>query len=221
MTAIDTVLFDLDGTLLDTAQDLGRALNNLLHKRALPAIPLEKIRPSAGRGSRGLLKLGLDVKDNDERFVPLAEQFLIEYEKHLLDTTVLFAGMEEVLAFLEKNNLTWGIVTNKPEKYTFKILEGLQLMQRAKCIISGDSLANRKPHPEPILHACKLLGKKPEQCLYVGDSHIDIIASKAAGTTALAALYGYIPAEENPKTWNADGYIHHPVELISWIEESN
>ncbi len=214
---IHAILFDLDGTLLDTAPDLGQALNKLLEEYQLPVISLEKFRPFAGHGSRGLLKLGFNIDEHDSRYVALSEKLLGYYQQLLLNTTRLFPGMDDVLIFLEKNNIPWGIVTNKPERFTHKILAGLQLTQRAKCIISGDSLKNRKPHPEPILHACKLLQKKPQHCLYIGDSESDVIASKAAGVNCLTALYGYIPAGENPKTWQADGYIQQPLDLMHWV----
>ena len=215
MTTTQAILFDLDGTLLDTAEDLGQALNDILTGLALPILPLTKIRPAAGRGCKGLLKLGLNVEEHDPRYPELCEQLLNFYEENLLNTTQLFSGMEEVLNYLEARDIPWGIVTNKPEKYTTKILKGLQLTERAHCVISGDSLPKRKPHPEPILHACKLLQIAPQHCLYVGDSEVDIIASKAAGMPVVAALYGYIPLEENPQLWNADGYVHRPVEIIN------
>lgn len=217
MKTTQAILFDLDGTLLDTAGDLGNALNSILQNHALPALPLTKIRPSAGRGCKGLLKLGLNVEEHDPRYPKLCEQLLNFYEDSLLHTTQLFPGMEKVLNHLEVHAIPWSIVTNKPEKYTLKILNGLKLAERAHCIISGDSLPNRKPHPEPILHACKLLQTEPQHCLYVGDSEVDIIASKAAGMPVIAALYGYIPHEENPHLWNADGYIHQPVEIMNWL----
>lgn len=217
MSPINAVLFDLDGTLLDTASDLGQALNQLLTEYKLPSLPVEKIRPVAGHGCRGLLKVGFNIDEHHSRYADLCEKLLMYYHQCLLNTTQLFPGMEDVLIYLEKNHIPWGIVTNKPERFTHTILTGLQLTQRAKCIISGDSLKNRKPHPEPILHACKLLHKNPNQCLYIGDSESDIIASKAAGTMSLTALYGYIPAGVNPHAWGADGYIKQPVEIMNWF----
>jgi phosphoglycolate phosphatase len=217
MNTINGVLFDLDGTLLDTAGDLGRALNQLLREHDLPIIPLETIRPEAGRGCLGLLKLGMNVDPDDSRYPALAKQLLVWYQKYLLDTTTLFPGMRETLDYLDKNAISWGIVTNKPARYTDPLVQHLQLDKRAACVISGDTLENRKPHPEPLLHACQLMQIKPENCLYVGDSAIDIEACKAAGTSSLAALYGYIPANENPLSWGADGWIHHASEIIPWL----
>jgi len=217
--AINAVLFDLDGTLLDTAADLAHALNNLRKVRQLPLIPLEKIRPEAGRGCQGLLKMGFDMDMSHPDYDSFSEELLNYYHSHLCDNTDLFTGMPEVLTYLEQHAIPWGIVTNKPQRFTQQLVEHIPALSKTNCIISGDSLTNRKPHPEPILHACALLKQKPQDCLYVGDSEIDIIASRAAGTPVLAALYGYIGVDENPQQWGADGYIEHPAEIISWILE--
>ncbi|HSW68897.1 MAG TPA: phosphoglycolate phosphatase [Gammaproteobacteria bacterium] len=214
---INAILLDLDGTLLDTAGDLGTALNRLLIEHQLPVIPLDIIRPEAGSGCRGLLKLGMNIEPDDKRYPLLSEQLLEFYQCHLLETTKLFPGMENTLAFLEKKGIPWGIVTNKPTRYTDQLLAHLKLDKRAACVISGDTLAKRKPHPEPILHACELLRQDPRHCLYVGDSRVDIQACKAAGSPSLAALYGYIPAGEDPLSWGADGYINHSEEMIQWV----
>jgi len=212
--SIQTVLFDLDGTLIDTAQDLVSALSSLVDK---PIALTPEMRAAAGRGCRGLIKAGLNIEIHDERYPNLAKQLLDHYEKHLLDTTKLFPGMDIILKHLDENTIPWGIVTNKPHKYTQLILEGLALSNRTHCVISGDSLTNRKPHPEPILHACELLKKFPQHCLYIGDTEIDVIASKAAGTHSVVALYGYIHQHENPKSWNADGYIQQPSEILQYL----
>jgi 2-phosphoglycolate phosphatase len=214
MSIIQAVLFDLDGTLLDTAQDLIAALNALNHTQVTHT-PV--MRAAAGRGSRAFIKAGLNIDEDDERYPLIAEQWLMHYENHLLNSTQLFTGMERVLDYLDQQHIPWGIVTNKAEKFTLPILNGLQLSERTKCVISGDSLTNRKPHPEPLLHACTILQVQPQHCIYVGDSETDIIASKAAGLTSIAALYGYIAEEENPKRWNADGYIQHPEEILQWV----
>jgi len=214
---IKAVLFDLDGTLLDTANDLGIALNRLRASHAETDLPLELIRPAAGKGCKGLLKLGLNMEESHPDFAQFSDKLLDYYLEHLLDTTRLFAGMELVLEYLENANIPWGIVTNKPGKFTQKLVDGLQLSSRAGCIISGDTLPNRKPHPEPILHACKLLQHQPADCLYVGDAEIDMIASKMAGTASLVALYGYISEEDKPHSWQADGYIQRPTDILAWI----
>ncbi len=210
---IDTVLFDLDGTMLDTANDLIAALQSLAPQQTLTG----DLRTAAGKGCKGLIKAGLDIDDSDTRYPDLANQLLQHYENCLLNTTQLFAGMEKVLDHLDKNNIPWGIVTNKPNKYTQLILDGLHLTKRAKCIISGDSLKHHKPHPEPILHACKLLNTHPTKVIYVGDSEVDVMACRAAGVPSLVALYGYISAEENPESWNANGYIKQPMDILEWV----
>ena len=217
---IKGVLFDLDGTLLDTAGDLGHALNRVLQKRDIAPIDSQLIRPNAGRGCKGLLKLGLDMNDNHPEYPLLCEELLSFYAEHMLDSTVLFPGMDAILTHLDKADIPWGIVTNKPARFTVELVKHLGLTSRATCVVSGDTMANRKPHPEPVLHACKMMKQEPGECLYVGDAEIDIIASKAAGMAAVVAMYGYIPGEENPRTWNADGYIQHPGEILSWLSKS-
>jgi len=217
MTAIKAVLFDLDGTLLDTANDLGSALNHLLQNYQLPPIPFKRIRPAAGAGCRGLLKLGMNIEPSDERYPALCEELLALYQQYVVKTTHFFPGIEKTLDFLEQNAIPWGIVTNKPALFTEQLVIHLKLNQRAACVISGDSLPTRKPHPEPILHACRILRQAPENCLYVGDSIVDVQACKAAGNPSLVALYGYIPPGENPRSWQADGYIEHGEDIIQWV----
>lgn len=211
---IQAVLFDLDGTLLDSAQDLVAALNTLTKT---PFAVSPELRAASGHGCKAIIKTGLNIDEEDLRYPALAEQFLNYYHDHLLDTTQLFPGMHDVLNHLDEIGIPWGIVTNKAEKYTLKIIEGLNLLSRTKCIISGDSLKNRKPHPEPLLHACHLMQQSPQSCIYVGDSQNDVLASKAAGIASLVALYGYIPLSENPELWKADGYIQQPGEILRFL----
>jgi len=214
---INGILFDLDGTLLDTAPDLCAALNYLRALHHLAPLPLSIIRDAAGAGFAGLMKVGLNIEPTDPRFPELSKQAFAYYEEHLLDNTQLFSGMEEVLTYLENENIPWGIVTNKPKRFTDLIAEKLHLSSKTNCIISGDSLENRKPHPEPVIHACQLLNREPQECLFIGDAKIDVMAGKAAGTKALIAMYGYIPKTENPALWQADGQIHHPLEIMQWL----
>jgi 2-phosphoglycolate phosphatase len=216
---VKAVLFDLDGTLLDTAEDLGLALNHLLRENNYPLVPKELVRPAAGSGCRGLLKLGMSISPEHPRYTSFAEKLLDLYGNYIIDNTVLFPGMEETLKFIEQKEIPWGIVTNKPVRFTEKLVSHLRLNLRTQCVVSGDSLRNRKPHPEPILHACEFFGLAPKDCLYVGDSAIDVQACKSAGVPVLAALYGYIPDNEDPLSWQADGYINHPTEIISWLAD--
>jgi 2-phosphoglycolate phosphatase len=217
---IKAVLFDLDGTLLDTAVDIASAINAVLTSLNRDKLTNAQVRSYAGKGAKGLLQLGLQLEADNPDFEKRSQEFLNHYEKYMLETTQLFAGMEQVLAWLEEKKIPWGIVTNKPHRFTVKILEGLLLTHRAACVVSGDSLKNSKPHPEPILHACKLLNVDPSNVLYVGDAEIDIIASHAAGVTSLAALYGYITEDDNPQNWKAHGYINHPSELLEWLSDN-
>lgn len=220
MNTFQAVLFDLDGTLLDTAPDLAGALNQLRIEHHLDELPLHVIRPSVGYGSRAMLKLGFNVDEDHPTYTALLEEFLKLYQTHLTKHTQLFPNMEIVLKHLEDEQIPWGIVTNKPSRFTYDLLKALKLDHRAACIICGDSLSKRKPDPDQILHACQLLKQDPRYCLYVGDTSIDVIASKAAGTKSLVALYGYINIDEDPYSWNADGYIKEPIEIIKWLSST-
>lgn len=217
MKPIQLVLFDLDGTLLDTAPDMAYALNQLRHKHGLTELPLETIRPHVGIGSSALLQVGLNINDNHPDYTNILKEYLDLYHHHLNDSSALFPGMETVLQTLESKHIPWGIVTNKPSRFTFDLLKRLNLYQRAGCVICGDSLSKRKPDPEPILHACALLKHKPENCLYVGDTETDVKASKAAGVRSLILLYGYIAKEEDPYAWNADIYEANALGILKWV----
>ncbi len=211
------VLFDLDGTLLDTGRDMGSALNRLLEKYGRSTIPYARIRPNVSHGAAGLLKLGFGTDTGDAVYDALRLQFLDYYEQDLCSHTQLFGGMSEVLADLDKHNLPWGIVTNKPEYLTLPLLETLGLLARTACVVGGDTLAQRKPHPAPLLHGCSLAGKDPADCIYVGDARGDIDAGRSAGMKTLIATFGYLSAEDDPGDWGADGMIEHPQEILNWI----
>ncbi len=214
---IALALFDLDGTLLDTAPDMGAALNLLRAEYNLPAMSQDRIRPQVSHGAMGLLKLGFGLEPQDTRFAEMRTRYLAIYQQHLVEETHLFHGMDTVLDKLEQQGLLWGIVTNKPGWLTEPLLEALKLRGRAACVVSGDSLARRKPHPDPLLHAAKLCGQAPEACVYVGDAQRDIEAAHAAGMLAVLALYGYLDEEERPAGWKADHMIKHPSELLDWL----
>lgn len=216
-SSIRTVLFDLDGTLADTAPDLAYALNLLRKQRNMEELPLEIIRPAASHGSIALLKVGFQLEPGDEGFEALRQEYLALYEANLTTHTQLFPGMAEILDEIEGRNMNWGVVTNKPGWLTEPLLEGLALKQRAVCVISGDSLPERKPHPAPLLHACNLAGSQAEQCLYIGDAERDIIAGHRAGMTTLIAMFGYLSDEDKPESWPADGQISHPNEILDWL----
>jgi 2-phosphoglycolate phosphatase len=217
MSKIETVLFDLDGTLIDTAPDMAHALNQLRKQNNLPEIPLADIRPIVGKGARVLIQQTFDVDDDHPQYPDLFENLLKIYSSCLANSTQLFPDMHKVLEHLETSNIPWGIVTNRPERFTHQLLNKLDLHKRSGIVICGDTLPERKPHPAPILHACKLMAANPETTLYVGDSDVDVKSSKAAGAQSLVALYGYRMDHEDPYSWPADGYIEKPLDIIKWI----
>lgn len=212
------VLFDLDGTLADTARDLGFALNEQRRLHGLAPLPYDAIRPQASHGARGLLRLGFNITPDEPDFGAMRAQYLDLYERHICDHTVLFPGMAETLGAIEQRGLKWGIVTNKPARFTLPLMKKLNLHERAACIVSGDTTANAKPHPEPLLAAARQIGVQPEACLYVGDAERDVEAAVAAGMRVLIADYGYLADEDQPETWGAHGRIAVPGELLSYLD---
>lgn len=217
--SIRTVLFDLDGTLVDTAPDLAFALNEVLNSEGRPSLPLEIIRPAASHGGRALIKLGFNLDPGTERSEQLFSQFLDIYGKNLTRQSRPFEGIEEVLEDIKRRSLNWGIVTNKSERFALPLMEQLGLDTRAACIVCGDTTNNNKPHPEPMEHACRLAGSEASQCVYVGDAERDVQAGKQVGMKTLVALYGYIGKEDDPKSWGASGYIRSPSELSHWLNQ--
>jgi phosphoglycolate phosphatase len=218
--SVHTVLFYLDGTLLDTAPDLAFALNTVLVEQKREPLPFEQIRPWVSHGGMILIKNGFKLSDDDPALEPLRQRFLTIYADHLADQTRLFEGMAEVLETLEKRGIQWGVVTNKSAWLTDPLLQKLDLARRSVCNVSGDTLPQRKPDPAPLLHACQLANTTPEQCIYVGDASRDIEAGQGAGMRTLVALYGYIGAQETPAHWGATGMIQKPFDLLSWIDQS-
>jgi phosphoglycolate phosphatase len=212
-----TVLFDLDGTLIDTAPDLGYALNAMRAGRGMAPIGQAAIRSQASHGSQGLIRLGFGVAHGEPEFAALRQEFLDIYARHLVERSALFPGVAEMLAGLEHAGLGWGIVTNKPSRYTEPLLDHLGLGRRAACIVSGDTCAHPKPHPEPMLHACRVAGAEPGDCLYVGDAERDIQAARAVGMPALVAMYGYLADDDQPESWGAHGYIDSPAALLDYL----
>ncbi len=211
------VLFDLDGTLLDTAPDLAAALNRMRARRGMPPVPAELCRPQASHGTRGVLRIGFEVVPEQAEFAPLRDEFLRDYANTLTRDSPLFPGMGEVLRHLEAHGLPWGVVTNKPARYTEPLLAHHGLAQRAACIVSGDTCAHAKPHPEPLLHACRIAGIDVDHCIDVGDAQRDIQAARAAGMPALLARYGYLDPADSPETWGAQDYLDAPGELLDWL----
>jgi phosphoglycolate phosphatase len=212
------VLFDLDGTLADTAPDLAEALNYALQRQGREPLPYAQIRPEVSHGAAALIRLGFGLEPGDEGFDTARRDLLDHYKENIARKTRLFPGMDEVLDRLEQNGIRWGIVTNKPAWLTEPLMEGLGLAQRAACIVSGDTTANKKPHAEPILHACLLAGgHSPGECLYVGDAQRDIESGRNAGTATLIALFGYLGQHDHPEEWQADGSIEDPRQILEWL----
>lgn len=215
---IQAVLFDLDGTLADTAPDLGYALNLQRERHGLAPLAQETIRPYASHGTRGLFEIGFGLTPEDARFDPMREEYLELYTANLCRFTQLFPGMAALLEALEERNVHWGVVTNKPARFTNPLLEQLGLIKRAASIISGDTCLHPKPHPEPLLCAAREIGVAPQTCLYVGDAERDIEAARAAGMPALIADYGYLGAADRPETWGAQGRIDTPLGILTFLE---
>lgn len=216
---IDTILFDLDGTLADTAPDLAGALNAIRVKQGLTELPLETISPTVSLGGNAMIKLAFGLEESDDGFEEIREQFLNYYLEHIADETQLYEGMQELLTTLENNNKNWGIVTNKSTWLTTPLLKALELDKRSACIVCGDTTEHRKPHPAPILHACELMKAEPATTLYIGDAQRDIEAGSRAGTKTMVALYGYIEENENPVDWNADSMVNSVHEINDKISE--
>jgi 2-phosphoglycolate phosphatase len=215
--AIHTVLFDLDGTLLDTAPDLAFALNTVLIEQQREPLPLEQIRPWVSYGSMILIKKSFNLSDDDPVLESLQKRLLALYAAHIADQTCLFSGMEEVLETLEEKGIQWGVVTNKPAWLTDPLLQKLNLTNRSVCNISGDTLPQRKPDPAPLLYASQLAQSTPEHCIYVGDALRDIEAGQRAGMRTFVALYGYIDTQDTPTQWGATGMLQQPLDLLSWL----
>lgn len=214
---IKAVLFDLDGTLADTALDLGFALNEQRRRHGLSLLPHEQIRPYASHGTVGLLDIGFGLSPEDPRFPEMKAEYLELYTANLCRLTCLFEGMAETLNALEQRGIPWGIVTNKPARFTEPLMAALGLNNRAAIIISGDTCAHSKPHPEPMLCASRGIAVAPQHCAYVGDAERDIKAAIAVGMTPILARYGYLGANDHPEQWGAHGAIEHPSELLRFL----
>jgi len=215
--ALEAVLFDLDGTLLDTAPDMVGTLNSLRLECGLVPLPFAQVRPEVSHGSSRLIQIGFPGVDA-ERFALLQRRFLEAYGARLAAETRLFEGMDRVLGELSRRGLGAGIVTNKPARLTDALLEELGLRARFVCVVSGDTLKERKPHPLPMLHAAELAGAAPDACVYVGDAQRDVLAAHAAGMRVLVAVYGYLRADEDWPAWGGDGFIERPADLLDWLD---
>jgi 2-phosphoglycolate phosphatase len=215
--SVEAVLFDLDGTLADTAGDLAGALNRLRADRGLAAVPIEPLRAHASAGARGLLGAGMGIRPDDPQFAALRDRFLAYYAEGLSITTRLFDGVERMLDGLEQRGIAWGIVTNKAQRFTKPVVEALGLSPRTTVVVSGDTTPHAKPHPAPLLHAAAALGIAPAACAYVGDDLRDVIAGNAAGMATLVAQYGYLGETGRSDDWPATGWVDRPLALLDWM----
>ncbi len=214
---VKAVLFDLDGTFADTAPDLAAALNRVRASCELPPLPLDVLRPQASHGAAGLLKTGMNITPDDARFDALRTIFLDHYEHNICANTVLFEGIAALIDELERRSIRWGIVTNKPHRFTLPLMQALGYASRASCLVSGDTCSHAKPHPEPMLKACELIGVAPENCLYLGDDLRDMQAANAAAMRGVIARYGYIAADAVLADWDAHAIVDNPIELLGLL----
>jgi N-acetyl-D-muramate 6-phosphate phosphatase len=211
------VLFDLDGTLIDSAPDLAATANAMRIDRGLEALAYARLRPMVGAGARGLIGLAFDRRPGDDDFEALRDEFLERYEAGLLRSTTVFAAMAPVLDRLDAGGWRWGIVTNKIERFTQPLVHGLGLQSRATVVISGDTTPHSKPHPAPLLEAARRVGVAASQCLYVGDDERDVQAGRAAGMVTLAAAWGYLGQGEPVENWGAHAVLPEPDALLQWL----
>lgn len=220
---MSAVLFDLDGTLIDTAHDLGYALNLLRKKYNKPALPYERIRPVASHGSKGLLALGFGISDSDESYQGLVDEYLSLYASVLTRKPIFLPGIEKLLLALTEAKVPWGIVTNKPRRFTEPLLQAVpflsgNLSEYSACLFCGDDASKPKPSPETLFMACDQLGVPPESVLYVGDAARDVEAGKAANMETVVALFGYLSDVDQPEAWGADYLVERAEAILPLVK---
>lgn len=216
---IEAVLFDLDGTLIDSAPDLGAAADQMRTARGLPPLPLELYRPMAGAGARGMIGVAFGLTPVDPGYNDLREEFMANYERCMTVRTYAFAGVAELIAALLRRDMAWGVVTNKIERFTLPLTSAMPLFASARAIVAGDTTRHPKPHPAPLFEAARRLDLDPRHCLYVGDDERDIVAGLAAGMGTVAATYGYLGQKGNVASWGAHATINSPAELLQLLEQ--
>lgn len=217
-THLQAVLFDLDGTLVDSAPDLGHAADLLRVRRGLPSLPYEQYRPMAGAGARGMIGVAFGYGPDHPEFEALRQEFFANYEACLTERTRAFDGIAELIGALQDGGKRWGVVTNKSERFALPLTAALPLFGAAATVIGGDTTPHAKPHPAPLLEAARRLGLPPEACLYVGDDERDIVAGRAAGMPTVAATYGYLGALGDVSAWGANAVINNPLELLNFFD---
>ena len=215
---LQAILFDLDGTLADTALDLGGALNTLLCKHNLSERPIAEIRPYASHGSVALLKFGANITPEHPDFAQWQREYLAEYDQCFDHETVLFPEINPLLTELAKQNIMWGIVTNKPKTFTDRLVPKLGFVVPPAVVVSGDTCAESKPSALPLFYACEQIGVLPENCFYVGDAQRDIQAGHNAGMKTIFAEWGYIGADDKPETWDYDFIVHNPLQILAILQ---
>jgi phosphoglycolate phosphatase len=215
---IRAVLFDLDGTLIDSAPDLGAAADKMRTDRGMPPLPLERYRPMAGAGARGMLGEAFGVTPEHPDFDALREEFFANYQACMTLRTRVFDGVEELVQRLTQSQLAWGVVTNKSARFTEPLTRALPLFASAGAVVSGDTTPHSKPHPAPLFEAASRLGIAPGHCIYVGDDERDIVAGRAAGMGTVAATYGYLGSPSGAGQWGAHAEIKFPLDLLKLIE---
>ena len=215
--SIKAVLFDLDGTLADTALDLGGALNTMLREQGLPEVSMDEIRPVASHGASGLLKLGMNLDKSDPNHARLRQQYLDTYETCFDKDTVLFEGIDDLVQAIHARGLKWGIITNKPHTFTHRLVPQLGFSVAPDVVVSGDTTAEAKPSTKPMFYACEQIDIAPEACLYVGDAERDMQAGKNAGMKTVLVSWGYIHADDKTEEWPADSVIDTPAQLLQLL----
>ena len=215
---VQAVLFDLDGTLIDSAPDLGAAADKMRTDRKLPSLPLEHYRPMAGAGARGMLGIAFGMTPEHPDFMAYREEFFVNYENAMTERTVVFAGVPDMIAGIVRAGLPWGVVTNKSSRFTDPLTAAMPLFATAGAIVSGDTTPHAKPHPEPLYEAARRLGVDPVRCVYVGDDERDIVAGLAAGMATVAATYGYLGQQTDVSRWNAHLHIDAPQTLLKYLQ---
>lgn len=214
---IEAVLFDLDGTLIDSAPDLGAAADKMRTDRGLGSLPLADYRPMAGAGARGMIGVAFGIAPDHAHYVALKDEFFANYEACMTERTYAFDGVAELIAQIDSAGLKWGVVTNKSERFTLPLTRQMPLFSTARTIVSGDTTPHSKPHPAPLLEAARQLGLGPGRCVYVGDDERDIVAGRAAGMPTVAAAYGYLGAMADTQGWKADATIVSPGALLNLL----
>lgn len=219
-TDVQAVLFDLDGTLIDSAPDLGAAADKMRVDRGLPSLPIARYRPMAGAGARGMIGVAFGLTPEHADFSALREEFFANYEQCMTQSTYAFDGVQELIARLVAADLPWGVVTNKSARFTDPLTRAMPLFMSARTVVSGDTTPHAKPHPEPLFEAARRLAVAPAGCVYVGDDERDIVAGLAAGMRTVAATYGYLGQKADPLQWGAHAIINSPGALLQLLEKA-